>query len=58
MRLMREETFGPVLPVMVVEDEAEAVALANDCVYGLSAGVWTCDLKRGERLAGVLRSAR
>jgi succinate-semialdehyde dehydrogenase/glutarate-semialdehyde dehydrogenase len=51
MRLMREETFGPVLPVMVVEDEAEAVALANDCVYGLSASIWTRDLKRGERLA-------
>ena len=51
MRLMREETFGPVLPVMVVEDEAEAVALANDSVYGLSASIWTRDLKRGERLA-------
>ena len=51
MRLMREETFGPVLPIMVVEDEAEAVALANDSVYGLSASVWTRDLKRGERLA-------
>lgn len=51
MRLMREETFGPVLPIMVVEDEAEAVALANDSAYGLSASVWTGDAKRGERLA-------
>jgi len=51
MRLMREETFGPVLPIMVVEDEAEAVALANDSVYALSASVWTRDRKRGERLA-------
>ena len=51
MRLMREETFGPVLPIMVVEDEAEAVALANDSAFGLSASVWTRDRKRGERLA-------
>jgi succinate-semialdehyde dehydrogenase/glutarate-semialdehyde dehydrogenase len=51
MRLMREETFGPALPIMVVEDEAEAVALANDSVYALSASVWTRDRKRGERLA-------
>jgi succinate-semialdehyde dehydrogenase/glutarate-semialdehyde dehydrogenase len=51
MRLMREETFGPVLPIMVVEDEAEAVALANDSAFALSASVWTRDLKRGERLA-------
>jgi acyl-CoA reductase-like NAD-dependent aldehyde dehydrogenase len=51
MRLMREETFGPVLPIMVVEDEAEAVALANDSAYGLSASIWTRDLKRGEHLA-------
>jgi len=51
MRLMREETFGPVLPIMVVEDEAEGVALANDSDFGLSASVWTGDRKRGERLA-------
>jgi len=51
MRLMREETFGPVLPIMVVEDEAEAVAMANDSDFGLSASVWTRDRKRGERLA-------
>ena len=51
MRLMREETFGPVLPIMVVEDEAEAVALANDSAFALSASVWTRDRKRGERLA-------
>ena len=51
MRLMREETFGPVLPIMVVEDEAEAVARANDSDFALSASVWTRDRKRGERLA-------
>ena len=51
MRLMREETFGPVLPIMVVEDEAEAVARANDSDFALSASIWTRDRKRGERLA-------
>jgi len=51
MRLMREETFGPVLPIMVVENDAEAVAMANDSEFGLSASVWTSDRKRGERLA-------
>jgi acyl-CoA reductase-like NAD-dependent aldehyde dehydrogenase len=51
MRLMQDETFGPVLPIMVVDDEAEAVALANDSAFALSASVWTRDRKRGERLA-------
>jgi succinate-semialdehyde dehydrogenase/glutarate-semialdehyde dehydrogenase len=51
MRIMREETFGPVLPVMACEDDEEAVRLANDSEYGLAASVWTRDRKRGERLA-------
>jgi succinate-semialdehyde dehydrogenase/glutarate-semialdehyde dehydrogenase len=51
MRIMREETFGPVLPVMACEDDDEAVRLANDSEYGLAASVWTRDGKRGERLA-------
>jgi succinate-semialdehyde dehydrogenase/glutarate-semialdehyde dehydrogenase len=51
MRIMREETFGPVLPVMACEDDDEAVRLANDSEYGLAASVWTRDRKRGERLA-------
>ncbi len=51
MRIMREETFGPTLPVMRVRDEDEAVALANDSAFGLSATVWTRDRRRGERVA-------
>jgi delta 1-pyrroline-5-carboxylate dehydrogenase len=48
---MREETFGPVLPIMAFDDDDEAVRLANDSEYGLAASVWTRDSKRGERLA-------
>jgi acyl-CoA reductase-like NAD-dependent aldehyde dehydrogenase len=51
MRIMREETFGPVLPVMACDDDDEAVRLANDSDYGLAASVWTRNRKRGERLA-------
>jgi acyl-CoA reductase-like NAD-dependent aldehyde dehydrogenase len=51
MRIMHEETFGPVLPIASFEDEAEAVRLANDSEYGLGASVWTNDRARGERLA-------
>ncbi len=51
MRIMREETFGPVLPIMACSDDDEAVRTANDSEYGLAASVWTRDAKRGERLA-------
>lgn len=54
MSCMTEETFGPVLPVVKVADEAEAIRLANDSVYGLSATVWTRDKDRGERVARQL----
>jgi succinate-semialdehyde dehydrogenase/glutarate-semialdehyde dehydrogenase len=56
MRIMREEIFGPVLPIIVVDSEAEAVALANDSEFGLGASVWTSDRARGERIAGDLQS--
>lgn len=54
MRIYREETFGPVLPVIRVSDEQEAVRLANDHIYGLNGSVWTSDLARGRRLASAL----
>lgn len=51
MQIMREETFGPVLPIMPFETDEEAIRLANDSEYGLAASVWTRDRRRGETLA-------
>ena len=51
MRIMGEETFGPVLPIMAFDDDDEAVRLANDSEYGLAASIFTRDSARGERLA-------
>jgi acyl-CoA reductase-like NAD-dependent aldehyde dehydrogenase len=51
MRIMREESFGPVVPVMKVASAEEALALANDSPYGLNASIWTRNLARGIALA-------
>lgn len=51
MRLMREETFGPVLPLMPFDTDEEAVGLANDSEFGLAASIWTSDRARGTALA-------
>jgi len=51
MMIMREETFGPVLPVMTFTTDDEAISLANDSIYGLTASVWTKNLTRGRRIA-------
>lgn len=51
MACMRDETFGPTLPVMRVRDAEEAIALANDSPYGLSASIWTRRRSYGEQLA-------
>ncbi|MCA1614152.1 MAG: aldehyde dehydrogenase family protein, partial [Acidobacteria bacterium] len=56
MEVMREETFGPVLPLMTFKTDEEAVRLANDSPYGLTACVWTRDIRRGERLARRLEA--
>ena len=56
MSCMREETFGPTLPVMKVEDVEAAIRFANDSSYGLSASVWTRDRARGEQIARRLEA--
>jgi acyl-CoA reductase-like NAD-dependent aldehyde dehydrogenase len=52
MRIMREETFGPVAPIMKVHSDAEALKLMNDSRYGLTASIWTADIDRGIELGG------
>lgn len=56
MRIMREETFGPVLPIMPFDSEDEAIRLANDSEYGLAASIFTGDSGRGERMARRIRA--
>jgi acyl-CoA reductase-like NAD-dependent aldehyde dehydrogenase len=56
MACMREETFGPTVPIMKVRDAEEAVRLANDSPYGLQASVWTKDAAKGERIARRIES--
>ena len=51
MAVMQEETFGPVLPIMVVKDAAEALRLANSSSFGLGASVWTKNLQQAESFA-------
>ncbi|MEE1890180.1 aldehyde dehydrogenase [Pseudomonas carassii] len=56
MALSREEIFGPVLAVSTFDDEEQAIALANDSVYGLAASVWSDDLNRAHRVARRLKA--
>jgi acyl-CoA reductase-like NAD-dependent aldehyde dehydrogenase len=51
MEIMTEETFGPTLPIMKVQDAEEALRLSNDTRYGLNSSVWTKDLEKGQALA-------
>ncbi len=51
MKVMTDETFGPVLPIMRVKNAEEALRLANDTIYGLNASVWTRDKAKGEAIA-------
>jgi (Z)-2-((N-methylformamido)methylene)-5-hydroxybutyrolactone dehydrogenase len=56
MRIAQEEVFGPVLAVIPFEDEDDAVAIGNDIVYGLAAGVWTRDIKRALTVSNRLQA--
>jgi acyl-CoA reductase-like NAD-dependent aldehyde dehydrogenase len=56
MRIAREEVFGPIAPVIVSEDETEAMKIANDSKYGLGASIWTQDLDKAERLSRAVES--
>jgi acyl-CoA reductase-like NAD-dependent aldehyde dehydrogenase len=56
MRVAREEVFGPVAPIMVADDEMQAIKLANDTQYGLGASIWTEDLDKAEKLSRMVQS--
>ncbi|RKP53758.1 aldehyde dehydrogenase [Pararobbsia silviterrae] len=56
MRIAQDEVFGPVLSVIPFDDEAHAIALANDTRYGLAAGIWTEDVRRANRVALRVRA--
>jgi acyl-CoA reductase-like NAD-dependent aldehyde dehydrogenase len=56
MKIIQEESFGPLLPVLPFENEEEAISLANDTVYGLNASVWTNDKEKARRVASKLVS--
>src|SRR5205085_4124678 len=58
MRVFQEEIFGPVLAVTTFKDEPEALALANDTLYGLGAGVWTRDMSRAYRMGRSIKAGR
>ena len=56
MRIVAEEVFGPILPVLIAQSEEDLVEMANASPYGLGASIWTRDLLRGERIAGKLEA--
>ncbi len=56
MRVATEETFGPVAPITIFDDENEAIRMANDIEFGLGASIWTEDLKKAEKLSRQIES--
>jgi len=58
MRIFQEEIFGPVVSVTTFKDEEEALAIANDTLYGLGAGVWSRDMNRAFRMGRGIQAGR
>jgi aldehyde dehydrogenase len=58
MRIFQEEIFGPVLAVTTFSDDADALEIANDSLYGLGAGVWTRDMNRAYRMGRAIKAGR
>jgi succinate-semialdehyde dehydrogenase/glutarate-semialdehyde dehydrogenase/succinyl-CoA reductase len=56
MRIVNEEVFGPVAPILIAENENEAIKLANDSEFGLGASIWTQDLENAEVLSSIIKS--
>jgi len=56
MRIATEETFGPVAPITIVENESEAIKLANNIEFGLGASIWTKDLEKAEKMSRRIES--
>jgi succinate-semialdehyde dehydrogenase/glutarate-semialdehyde dehydrogenase/succinyl-CoA reductase len=56
MRIAQEEVFGPVAPIIVADDEMQAIKLANDTQYGLGASIWTENLDKAEKLSRMVQS--
>src|SRR3989338_3528665 len=56
MKVVREEVFGPVAPIIIVKDEKEAIRVANNTEFGLGASVWTKDEKKGLEIARKLKA--
>jgi len=54
--LWKEEVFGPILVVTMFQNEEQAIRFANNCKYGLGAGLWTRDISRAHRLAALMES--
>ena len=56
MRVVNEEVFGPIAPILIADNEKEAIKLANDSQFGLGASIWTQDLENAELLSSIIKS--
>ncbi len=55
-KIVKEETFGPIMPIMTYKNEEEMIKTANDCKYGLSASIWTSDIEKAQRIASIIEA--